>query len=318
MKKLLSILIILIMAFAMLPSCQRARFDGEVNVAVLNGTTGFGMAKLMDDNANSLSTNKYNFSVQTDASLIISGISSGQYDIAALPTNAAANLYNVTNGGVQIIAINTLGVLYLLEKGNSIENISDLEGKTVYCPAQNPTFIAKAIFEKHNVNVTVDSKTYAKPDMLREAVAAGLVDYAILPEPMVTIATKANTSYKVALDLTEEWNGVFDNELVQGCVVVRTEFAKNYPGTVNDFLKEYKKSINYLNENVEQSAKHIKEYGIFANENVAKLAIPNCNVEYMDGKDMKSAMSDFVNAMYEVAPASIGNAIPNDDFYYIP
>ena len=96
MKKLLSILIILIMAFAMLPSCQRARFDGEVNVAVLNGTTGFGMAKLMDDNANSLSTNKYNFSVQTDASLIISGISSGQYDIAALPTNAAANLYNVT------------------------------------------------------------------------------------------------------------------------------------------------------------------------------------------------------------------------------
>lgn len=318
MKKLLSIFIVLLMIVGMTASCQKAKFDGTVNVAILNGTTGFGMAKLMNDNANNTSKNQYNFSVQTDATLIIAGISSGQYDIAALPTNAAANLYNKTNGGVQIIAINTLGVLYLLEKGNSIDDISDLDGKTVYCPAQNPAFISKAIFDKYNVNVKIDSTTFAKPDMLREAVAAGLVDYAILPEPMVTIATKANTSYKVALDLTEEWNKVFDDELVQGCVVVRTEFAKNYPGTVNAFLKEYEKSIDYLNENVEQSAKYIKEYGIFANENVAKLAIPNCNVEYMDGKDMKSAMSDFIEVMNEVAPASIGNAIPKDDFYYIP
>ena len=318
MKKLLSIFIVLLMLVGMVSSCQKAKFDGTVNVAVLNGTTGFGMAKLMDDNANNKSTNKYEFSIQTDASLIIAGISSGQYDIAALPTNAAANLYNKTNGGVQIIAINTLGVLYLLEKGNVVNNISDLANKTVYCPAQNPAFIAKAIFEKNGINVTIDSTTYPKPDMLREAVAAGLVDYAILPEPMVTIATKANSSYKVALDLTDEWNNVFDDELVQGCVVVRTEFAQNYPGTVNDFLKEYKKSIKYLNENVEESAAFIKKYGIFANENVAKLAIPNCNVEYMDGKDMKDAMSGFVNAMNDVAPASIGNAIPKDDFYYIP
>ena len=146
---------------------------------------------------------------------------------------------------------------------------------------------------------------------------AGTVDYAVLPEPMVTIATNSNESLKTTLDFTKEWNKISDGkQLVQGCIVVRTDFANQYPGSVNEFLKEYKSSIEALNNDPATNSAYIKEFGIFANDKVAEKAIPNCNIAYLDGDEMKIAMSNFLEAMYSVAPASIGNAIPNDDFYY--
>lgn len=159
----------------------------NVRVTVLNGTTGFGMAKLMFDNANGNSANNYEFKVVTDASSIAPGLINGSIDIAALPTNAAANIYNKTNGGVQVLAINTLGVLYMLDKTGEINSIADLEGKTIYCPAQNPTFILKYILQANNINATINSTDYSTPAALRAAVIADKVDIAVLPEPMVSI-----------------------------------------------------------------------------------------------------------------------------------
>lgn len=156
----------------------------NVRVYTLNGTTGFGMAKLMNDNK---ATEKYTFSVESDPTKIIAGLANGSIDIAALPTNAASNVYNKTNGKVQVMAINTLGVLYLLDKTSQINSISDLEGKTIYCPAQNPTFILKYILKANNINATIDSTTYATAEALKVAVSAGQVDIAVLPEPMVSI-----------------------------------------------------------------------------------------------------------------------------------
>lgn len=321
MKKLISVfLAIVLIALSTLTftSCGK-KTDGEINVATLNGTTGFGMAPLMKESDLGNTSNKYVFTVETDPSVVMAGLINGTIDIAALPTNAAANLYNKTNGGVQIIAINTLGVLYLLTNGINVSSISDLEGKTVYCPAQNPAFITKYIIKENNLEnkVTVDSTTYATADALRAAVIAGEVELAILPEPMVTIVKSNNANVQVALDLTEEWNKVSDGkQLVQGCVVVRKEFADNYPGSVKEFLKEYEASIEFVNEDPEAAASYIKEFGIFANDKVAKNAIPKCNIAYLDGEDMKEAMEAFIEAMNSVAPASIGNAIPGDDFYY--
>lgn len=321
MKKLISVfLAIVLIALSTLTftSCGK-KTDGQINVATLNGTTGFGMVPLMKESDLGNTSNKYVFSVETDPSVVMAGLINGTIDIAALPTNAAANLYNKTNGGVQIIAINTLGVLYLLTNGINVSSISDLEGKTVYCPAQNPAFITKYIIKENNLEnkVTVDSTTYATADALRAAVIAGEVELAILPEPMVTIVKSNNANVKVALDLTEEWNKVSDGkQLVQGCVVVRKEFADNYPGSVKEFLKEYEASIEFVNEDPETAALYIKEFGIFANDKVAKNAIPKCNIAYLDGKDMKEAMEAFIEAMNSVAPASIGNAIPGEDFYY--
>lgn len=322
MKKLLSLLLTLLMlsvsliAFA---SCNNAKKDGEINVTTLNGTTGFGMAPLMKENSQGTTSNKYNFEVQTDPSVVLAGLINGSIDIAALPTNAAANAYNKTNGGVQIIAINTLGVLYLVTNNIDVSSFNDLEGKTIYCPAQNPFFITKYLVEANNLSdkITVDSTTYATADALRAAVIAGNVDYAVLPEPMVTIAKSSNANLKTTLNFTNEWNKVSNGkQLVQGCVVVRTEFANQYPGSVKEFLKEYKRSIEALNSDPATNSAYIKEFGIFANDKVAAKAIPNCNIAYLDGSEMKTAMSGFLEAMYSVAPASIGNAIPNDNFYY--
>jgi len=322
MKKILSILLALLMISVSLvafSSCADKKTDGEINVTTLNGTTGFGMAPLMKENSLGNTSNKYKFDVQSDPSVVMAGLINGSIDIAALPTNAAANAYNKTNGGVQIIAINTLGVLYLVTNNIDVASFADLDGKTIYCPAQNPTFITKYIVEKNGLSdkITIDSTTYATADALRAAVIAGNVDYAVLPEPMVTIAKSSNTNLKTTLNFTDEWNKISNGkQLVQGCVVVRTEFVNQYPGSVKEFLKEYKSSIEALNSDPATNSAYIKEFGIFANDKVAAKAIPNCNIAYLDGSEMKTAMSNFLEAMYSVAPASIGNALPNDDFYY--
>lgn len=329
MKKLLTFLMIMTLAVVMLFSCGKDENDETVNnkktdvkVSVLNGTTGFGMAHLMEQNANKNAANNYTFSVETEGADIIAQLINGSVDIAALPTNAASVVYNRTQGGVKILAINTLGVLYVIENGTNINSFSDLEGKTIYCPAQNPQFILKYLLNKNNINATIDT-TYAAPADLRAALAANKLGenaIAVLPEPMVTMAKSANKDLRVALDLTAVWEESTkgeDSQLVQGCVVVRNEFLKKNKDAVNAFLEEYKTSIEYLKTNTADAAKLVVKHGIFANENVAKAAIPKCNVAYLDGNAMKTAMHGFLNAMKTVAIASIGGAMPTDDFYYV-
>ena len=290
-----------------------------INVMVLNGTTGFGMANLMDANANGNAAQFYNFSVETDASNIIAALANGSADIAALPTNAAAAVYNKTQGGVQVLALNTLGVLYLVTDGSvSVESMADLAGQTVYAPAQNPSFIFQQLCEAAGLtDVTIDN-TYAQPADLNTAVASGEVSVAVLPEPMVTVAKSKNPDLVVALDLTAEWDKVNPaGSLVQGCVVVRTAFAQENPGAVAEFLTEYEASINTMIEDVEGTAARIEANGIFAKAAVAAKAIPNCNVCFIAGEEMKTALSEFLNIMHAVAPASVGGQIPGDDFYCI-
>lgn len=295
-----------------------------INVYTLNGTTGFGMAKMMSDNKNNAA---YNFSVQTDAANVLAAMINGTADIAALPTNAASTLYNRTEGKIKILAVNTMGCLYLLTKeGTTVSNFADLRGKTVYVPAQNPTFILTDLCKKNGMvpgtDITIDSTSYAQPANLRAAVASGVVDIAVLPEPMVTMAISGakqqNITYTNALDLTAVWDKVnTPGSLVQGCIVVRNEFLEKHPTTVKNFLTAYEASINYLNENTADAAAKIVEAGIFANAQVAEKAIPKCNVCYLAGDGMKSAMQGYLNVLLAIQPASIGGKLPADDFYYI-
>jgi NitT/TauT family transport system substrate-binding protein len=300
-----------------------------INVYTLNGTTGFGMAKLMSDAKDNKTTEKYNFSVQTDASAVTSALLNGSADIAALPTNAAANIYNKSEGGVVVLAVNTLGCLYLLTNQNAtVTSFEDLRGKTVYVPAQNPTFIFTYLCKQNGLeigkDITIDSTTYAQPAALKDAVAAGAVDIAVLPEPMVTIAINAaksannGTVITNAMDLTAAWNKVSpEGSLVQGCVVVRRAFLEQYPEAVENFLKEYKASIEYLSTNLDSAAQMIVDNGIFTNAGVAKKALPNCNVCFLDGAAMKSAMETYLGILNGIAPASIGGKLPADNFYYV-
>ena len=298
-----------------------------VRVYTLNGTTGFGMAKLMEDAANGAFPNvNYSIEVKTDpATEVLPALIKGEVDIAALPTNAASVVYNKTNGGVRILAINTLGCLYLVTTdGSTVASLADLAGKTVCVPAQNPTFLATHLLAANGLSesVTLDSSSYAQPADLRDAVAAGAVEIAILPEPMVTIAkataAKNGKTVDVQLDLTAEWDQLPGEAgtLVQGCVVVRTAFLEEHPETVAEFLRAYKSSVEYVNSNTEEAAALIARYGIFANEAVAKNAIPRCNIAYLDGADMRAAMETYLGILFTVNPTAIGGALPGADFYY--
>jgi len=290
-----------------------------IRVMVLNGTTGFGMANLMDAAAKEEAEQNYQFTVETDASNIVAALVNGSVDLAALPTNAASTVYNKTQGKVQALALNTLGVLYLVTDGSvTVESMEDLEGLTVYAPAQNPTFIFQGLVTAAGVeNVTIDN-TYAQPADLNAAVASGAVSAAVLPEPMVTVARAQNPDLVVALDLTAQWDQVYPaGSLVQGCVVVRKEFAENYPDAVALFLQEYGASIEGMTADVEGTAAKIEANGIFAKAPVAAKAIPNCNVCFITGEEMRAALSEFLTIMHGVAPASVGSAVPGDDFYCI-
>lgn len=323
LRPLALILTLILVAAPFLSSCTAAVDNElEINISVLNGTTGFGAAALINDAINGQSDLNYQFTVESDASNITAGLINGSIDIATLPTNAAANLYNKTNGGVKIAAVNTLGVLYLMTgEGVEINGFSDLEGKTVYCPAQNPAFIFEAICRANglvlNENITIDTG-YAQPADLRAALVTGAVDIAVLPEPMVTIAKNANSSLTTALNLTDEWEKAYgEGTLMQGCIVVRTEWAEAHEKELENFLEDYEKSIKFTNDEPESAAAYIVSTGVFAGKNsVAAKAIPNCNIVYINGNEMAEKLSIFFEKLYSINPNAVGGKIPDDKIYY--
>ena len=301
-----------------LPVSALAEDTLTVNVMTLNGTTGFCMAGLIAANDAGETAQNYAISVETDASNVTAALVAGTCDIAALPTNAAAALYNKTEGKVQVLALNTRGVLYLVSDGSeTVDSFADLEGKTVYAPAQNPSFIFAALCAANDVNVTLDNR-YAQPAELNTAAAAGEVALAVLPEPMVTIARSQNPALTVALDLTAEWDKVLEpGSLVQGCVVVRTAFAEEHPDAVGQFLAEYEASVRLLEDDPADAAQKIEAAGIFAKAAVAEKAIPRCNLCFVTGEAMQQELAAFLSVLFETAPQSIGGAVPGEDFYCV-
>ena len=316
--RVIALLCAIITLTALLCSCNVGEIEElEIKVSVLNGTTGFGAAKLMSDATSGQTELNYKFTVEKEAEPITKGLINGSIDIAALPTNAAAALYNKTNGAVKIATVNTLGVLYLVVNGEKVEisNISELDGKTVYCPAQNPAFIFEAICRENNINVTIDT-SYAEPAFLREAIATGKVDIAVLPEPMITIAQNANDKLTVALDLTNEWEKVYgEGTLMQGCIVVRTEWADAHPKELEQFLSDYEKSIQFTVSDPKGASECIASTGIFAQAAVAEKAIPKCNIVYVDGDKMANALDVFFAKLYDVNPKAVGGKIPDSKIY---
>lgn len=338
--RLLALLTALLLILLPLASCKKQEqksADEKTNVRIytLNGTTGFGMAKLMEDAAaGNFEKETYTVTVKTDPVEVRTALINGDVDIAALPTNLASTVYNVSEGAIQILAVNTRGCLYLLTNdGTEIGSFADLAGKTVYAPAQNPTMILKHLCEANGLTVGTDvtiKNDYAEAAALQARFAQGAtvaggtdtVSIVVLPEPAVTAVTAAAKGNGVTvsnrINLTDEWDKLDGHAgtLVQGCVVVRKAFADAHPETVERFLTAYKSSVEYVKTNVAEVARLIEKHGLFAKAAVAEKAIPKCNIAYLDGAEMKAAMTAYLTVLQGINANAIGGKLPDDNFYY--
>ena len=325
LRKCTALLLAVLMVLALAACGQKddtAAVDKDltVNVVSLNGTTGFGMAKLMADSKAGNAALNYSFTVETDPSNATAALVNGTADITALPTNAAAALYNKTDGAVQVLALNTRGVLYVVTDGTeSVTSFADLRGKNVYVPVQNPTFIFQYLCEKNGLTVGTDitiDNTYAQPAELNTALASGEVHIAVLPEPMVTIARAANPDLTAALDLTAEWDKVADTQLITGVTVVRKAYAEEHPDVVAAFLADYAQSVNAANTDLDGTAALCEEQGVVAKAAIAKKALPNCNIVCLTGEELKADVSGYLQVLYDADPAAVGGTLPGEDFYW--
>lgn len=292
----------------------------SIRVITLAGPTGMGMAKLIDDDKNNKTKYNYEFTVASAPDQVNPEVLKGNYDIACVPVNLASVLYSKTKGELQVAGVNTLGVLYLLENGSTIKSVADLKGKTIYATGQgsNPEYVLRYILTKNNIDPDKDVKIEFLADHaeLATKLKLGEVSIGMLPEPQVTSATMGNDKLKIALDLTEEWSKVADYKLVQGCIIVNKAFAKDHPTALKDFLDEYKTSVDFVNNNIEDASKLIEAAGIVPKAAIAKAAIPNCNICLVTGKDMKASVKGMLTVLFEANKSSVGGELPNDEFYY--
>lgn len=322
-KKLLAIVLMLAMALTLAACSGETAEPVDINIVALKGPTGMGMAKLMEDaSSEAVEGDHYEISLASAPDEITGKVINGSVDIAAVPTNLASVLYQKTDGQIQVVALNTRGVLYLLENGESIQSIADLKGKTIGATGQGstPEYVLNYILTKNGIDpqkdVTIQWST--EHSELATLMSSGKVDIGMLPEPNVTAVLSANADVRVALDMTEEWNKVAgeDSDLTMGCLVVQKKFAEENKQALDRFLKAYSESVEYVNTNIDEASQLIETHGILPKAAVAKKAIPNCNITYIDGTEMKSILSSFLQVLYDANPASIGGAMPDDAFYY--
>lgn len=299
-----------------------------VSVATLAGPTGMGMAYLMEQSEQDGAKNDYSFTVATAADQIVSKLTSGEVDIAAVPTNLAATLYNKTKGDVQLLAINTMSMLYVVQKVEGEEqgvlSISELEGKTIAASGQGavPEYVLNYILEANGLTGKVTVNYLSEHSEVVTALATGSADIALLPEPFVTVAQNKVEGLVIVLNINSEWEEACDimgdsASIAMGCVVVRKEFAEENPAAVSLFLEEYFESVEYVNNNAQAAAKLIVKFGILADEAVAAKAIPSSSIVFIKGSILKTTLQGFYEILFESNPASIGGSVPGDDFYYV-
>lgn len=298
----------------------------DLNITALKGPTAMGLVKFMNDAENGkITDNNYNFSIAASADEITAKLVKGEgIDIATVPANLASVLYNNTKGQIDVLAINTLGVLYIVENGNQISSVADLKGKTIYASGKGltPEYTLNYILSKNGIDPEKDVNIEWKSEHSEclSALMANENSIAMLPQPFVTTAQTKSDKIKVALDLNKEWDNLqkdskTPSSLITGVVVARKDVIEKNPQAISAFLDHYKQSVDYVNSNVEDAAKLVGQYDIVP-EAVAVKAIPACNITFIEGKEMKEKLSGYLSVLNEQNPKTIGGAMPADDFYY--
>lgn len=329
MRKTVAVLAALMLAMVFCSACAQQKSSNStstaassssvaaaatVRVMALNGPTGIGMAKLSQDTA-------YNVRFVGATDEVVSAISSGSVDIAAVPTNLAATLYNKTEGGVKLLAVDTYGTLYLLQNGEGISSLSDLAAKHVYATGAgaNPQYIFEYLLQQAGLEpgTSVNIEYLPEHSELAALAANGEAEFALLPEPFVSVAqAKGGDKLRVALNIGEEWKKATGTDLAMGCVIVRSDFAKEHPDAVKKFLNDLESSVAFANGDVDAAAQLCADLGILPNTAVAKSAIPKCSLVCVTGSDAQAAVDGYLSVLNKANPKSVGGALPDKSFYY--
>lgn len=313
MKKLISVLCLLAMfAAALLPAQAQAE---QIRVGALTGPTAMGMAELLGNDACAPS-------IFGSADELTPLILKGEVDLAAVPANLAATLYNKTEGGVTALAVNVLGVLYICAyQMPEIASLEDLRGQTLYATGKGatPEYFLRYVLTRNGLDpdrdLTIEWKS--EPGEVVALLNARQSGIAMLPQPYVTAAaTQLGEGFRVALSISDEWEKVGGGSLcTTACILVRSQFAEEHPEAVEQFLKDFSESAAWVNENVDDAAELCGRYEI-VKAPIAKKAIPQCNIVCITGTEMKDALGGCLNVLFEQNPAAVGGALPGDDFYY--
>jgi NitT/TauT family transport system substrate-binding protein len=318
------ILALAVTATACTPSTEPTTSTAPVavRIAALRGPTGIGLVKLMRDQDAGDTANDYTFYLTGTPDDIVAQISSGQADIAALPTNMAAILYQKTSQNIQLLAINTLGVLYVLEKGDTIQTFADLAGRELLASGQGatPEYAINELLAQTGLTDSVKVTYKTEHAELATLAAAGQADLVLLPEPFVTTVLSKNPDLRIALDLTEVWQTVHagknESELAMGCLIVNKAFAQQNPAAIKSFLQEYQQSVDAVNSDPDTAGAWVAEYQIMADAKLAASAIPNCHIVLIEGAAMQPMLEPFYQVLYAANPQSIGGKLPDAAFYY--
>ena len=309
MKKFPALILVFMLCFAAF---------AEIQVAALNGPTGMGLVKLMADEEGK---GTYEFTLAGSADMVTPGLIKGDIDIACVPANLASVLYNKTGGRLVTLAVNTLGVMYILERGESVKTISDLKGRTLYVSGKGstPEYTINFLLRSNGLDPEKDVNIDYKSEHA-ECLTALMKDadtLAMLPQPFATVAQTKKDDIRVALDLTKEWEALESgSNMITGVVVANKAFVQENPDAVKAFLDSYAQSVAYVNGNIPEAASLIGSYGI-VDASVAEAAIPYCNIVCVTGEEMRGMLSGYLSVLMNQDAASVGGALPGEDFYFV-
>ncbi len=294
----------------------------DVKIGSLKGPTSMGLVYLMDQAEKGVAANHYEFQMAAAADELLPSMISGDLDIVLVPANVASVLYNKTEGGVSVIDINTLGVLYMVSGDPTVQSMEDLKGRTVYLTGKGttPDYVLQYLLEENGLTGDVSLEYKSEATEVAAVLAQTPEAIGVLPQPFVTAACAQNEALSVVMDLTEEWakiQGEGGSSLVTGVTVVRNDFLEEHREAVDKFLEEHKASADYANEHVEEAAELVAAAGIIEKAPVAVKAMPQCNITYIDGEEMKTALSGYLEVLFGQDASSVGGKLPGDDFYYI-
>ena len=291
-----------------------------VRIAGLKGPTTMGLVNLLPMMEAGETDIDYDLQLYGTADEIVPLLMKGELDMAAIPANLAATLYQKTEGQIQALAVNTLGVLYVVEKGDTVQSIQDLKGRTVLSTGKGttPEYVLRYILTQNGIDpdkdLTIEYYSEATEVTAQMAVAEDAI--AVLPQPYVTSAGMQDETLRVALDLTAEWEKVSDTQLITGLTVVRKEYAEAHPDVIEAFLEEYAQSVEAANTDVEGTAALCEAQGVVAKAAIAQKALPQCKIVCLTGEELKTNAEGYLQVLYDADPASVGGALPGADFYY--